>query len=561
MRKFVLIICLIQSVFCFSTSFGSVVFNELMIDPEPTVGLPEVEYIELFNRTSKPISLTGWSLYYGDKAYTFPVSVIDSGGYCVLCSKAGSALFPSGTPLVAFSSFPSLANAGKLLYLLSDQGVLVSCVEYSEKWYVDAFKAKGGWSLECIDAANLSGQSLNWAASKDLKGGTPGRLNSVAGINPDTVVPIISGVYVLSPTNIELCFSKSMSLSSTLNYEVSPQTTLIAQVIPGFPTPSSVQLKLSDPLVNGVIYYLKMKDLTDVSGLSLGDTIITFGLPEPPELFDLSLNELLFNPVSGGCDYAEFVNRSAKCIDLSQVWLTNRSENGSFNEGIPLSEKPLPCMPGSYWLLSACADTVFAVNQTRKTSNTLDLGSFISMPDASGNIALLNTSAEMIDEVNYNENWHFSLISQKEGVALEKINPDLASDKADSWCSASSASNYGTPGSQNSQFRAINCVDEAGFSVDSKWITPNNDGQNDRFTINYEVGELSVASLLVYDLNGRIVKTLAKNELLASKGSFFWDGTSDDGGILPFGRYILLTDYFTPNGHRIKERFVLAVLF
>jgi len=350
-------------------------------------------------------------------------------------------------------------------------------------------------------------------------------------------------------------------LASGMCYELSSQLTLIFKATPGYPVCRSVFLTLSDSLVDGEIYELKLSGLADISGLLLEDTVVRFGLPETPALFDLSLNELLFNPVSGGCDYVEFVNRSNKCIDLSQVWITNRSESGALNEGVRLTDKHIPCMPGSYWLLSESIDSVCSVNGCSKAQNALNIPSFPSMPDASGTIILLTASAEIIDEVSYNESMHFPLISQREGVSLEKITPDLSSFDPESWRSASSASGYGTPGFQNSQYMALSEAPEDGFSVENKWITPDNDGQNDLITINYDVSEPSVANLAIYDLNGMVVKVLARNQLLGSRGRYLWDGTSDRGSLLPFGRYILQTEYFNSSGKRILKRFVLAVLF
>ncbi|MDD4921901.1 MAG: lamin tail domain-containing protein [Bacteroidales bacterium] len=564
MRKFVLIICLIHSFFSFSGPYGCVIFNELMVDPEPAVGLPEVEYIELFNRTSKPLSLKGWTLYYGEKSYAFPACMIDSAGYLVICSRSDYAVFASDLPVAVFESFPVLANTGKRIYLLNENGELVTSLEYRPEWYENDFKAKGGWSLECMDGHNLSGEASNWSSSVDLSGGTPGYLNSVATVNPDQSVPICTGVYVPSSTQIELTFSKCFQSDqplSILHFEIQPQMAIVSSAFSDFPACRTVFLKLRDPLQSGTIYQLKLSALTDVSGLPVADTSVVFGLPEYPGPFDLSLNEVLFNPLPNGCDYVEFVNVSNKSVDLSQVWLTNKSESGTLREGIRLSERPRPCVPGSYWLLSVCGDSVFSVNGCSETSNKIDLTFFPSMPDASGQVMLLTTDAQVIDEMAYDEGMHFPLIGSKEGVALEKRNPQLNSSDQQSWRSASTNSGYGTPGFQNSQYADLSKMDAHGFAVQNKWMTPNNDGRDDVITVSYDVVEASIANLTIYDLDGRVVRNLAKNELLAATGSIFWDGLAEDGRLVSFGRYILHTDYFTPSGQRNKRRFVLTVLY
>jgi len=563
MRKIVLIICLIHSIFSFSNQSDAVVFSELMVDPEPPVGLPDVEYIELYNRSGKTLSLNGWTLFYGEKAYAFPASQIDSAGYCLLCSKSAEKLFDAERSLIVFPSFPALVKTGKAMYVLNEKKELVTCLEYSSDWHANAFKENGGWSLECIDLDNLSGQASNWTSSINEKGGTPGFANSVSTINADTEIPLCTSIYVLSPNQLELTFSKRMRpdvLSDILNYETTTFPKIVS-VIPTLPTHRSVILNLIDSLESGAIYNLNLINIEDISDLPLKEKSVSFGLPEDPEPSDLTLNEILFNPLPNGCDYIEFVNVSGKCVDLSQVWLTNKSESGILNAGVRLSTKPMPCVPGSYWLLSVCADSVLAVNGYSEKPNFIDLPSFPSMPDDAGNVVLLTTSAQIIDEMTYKESMHFPLISSCEGVSLEKRNPALSSTDPAFWTSASTTSNYGTPGYQNSQYRDIGEIDSDGFSIENKWITPNNDGLDDLITIHYKVSESSVANLTLYDLKGRVVRHLLKNELLAVSGFVYWDGTSNDGRMVPYGRYILQTECFTPAGKVFKKRFVLTVLF
>ncbi len=38
-----------------------------MADPSPVVGLPEVEFLEIYNRTEYPIDLSNWILKMGDE--------------------------------------------------------------------------------------------------------------------------------------------------------------------------------------------------------------------------------------------------------------------------------------------------------------------------------------------------------------------------------------------------------------------------------------------------------------------------------------------------------------
>jgi len=291
------------------------------------------------------------------------------------------------------------------------------------------------------------------------------------------------------------------------------------------------------------------------------DTTLLLGLPEKPLPGSLQLNEILFNPLPGGCDYVEFVNVGTKCVDLSQVWLTNRSAGGVLNAGKRLSEKPLPCMPGSNWLLSESPDSVCASGPFPLMPNALKISGFPSLSDDAGNVSLITTSAEVLDELAYTEKMHFALITNPEGVALEKIRPSAPTLLASNWISANSASHYGTPGFQNSQYRDVAVIGVKGFYTKQAWMTPNNDGRDDRVSILYELPEACAGNLTVFDLQGRLIRKLANNEVFASEGTYLWDGIRDDGCLAPFGRYILVAEAFSPTGQVIRNRLVLTILF
>ncbi|MDZ7848102.1 MAG: lamin tail domain-containing protein [Owenweeksia sp.] len=52
------------------------------------------------------------------------------------------------------------------------------------------------------------------------------------------------------------------------------------------------------------------------------DTLL-FALPSLPQAGELIINELLFNPPSGGADFVEIYNHSDKYFDLSNLRLGN----------------------------------------------------------------------------------------------------------------------------------------------------------------------------------------------------------------------------------------------
>ena len=162
------------------------------------------------------------------------------------------------------------------------------------------------------------------------------------------------------------------------------------------------------------------------------------------------------------------------------------------------------------------------------------------MPDDKGHLLLLNREMDLIDEVNYTEKMHYSLLSDNEGISIEKIRPDLQSDESSNWHSASESSGWGTPGSENSVFsRDAYSDDRVTFS--SGRISPDNNGYEDVLVIDFNLeGIGNVISVTIFDETGSYVRRVAENYFAGDKASLVWDGTSDDGTLVDRGIYIFL---------------------
>ncbi len=546
-----------------TAGYGYVVFSEIMSDPEPLVGLPNVEYVELHNRSESPVDLSGWVFWYDNRPFRLPAYTLSAGGYVVLCGNAGATKFDSAVCVLTVPSFPVLARSDKTIALTTANTELVNSLSYSDGWYEDAFKRKGGWSLECVDVDNLSGDGQNWKASTDSTGGTPGRKNAAAGVNPDVMKPLCNYLSVHNPSTVVLRFSKRMDagwISETENYKLVGEGLTITGLKSSYPQFKEVELTMSRALKEGEMVGLSLVAPRDVSGNVSADTCFWVGLPLKPGPFDLSINELLFNPDEAGCDYVEVVNRSLRCLDLSQVWLCGRDENGLLLEGCRLFEEAVPVLPGSYWVFSADGTYLASRYGCDSISHFPSLSGFPSMPDESGTVVLVTTDNQVIDECSFSDKWHMPLFSDREGVALEKVHPDKPSCEADSWISASSLSGYGTPGSRNSQYVAHLEATEAFLKVDRAWLTPNGDGKEDLLTVALKVGDPGTVSLTLYDLKGVAVCHWLRNQWVGVDQEINWNGTDNNGALLPSGRYILLATLTRTNGKIKTSKTVVSVL-
>ena len=145
---------------------GDMVINEVMASPKGAKGLPETDYVELYNTTDHTISLKGWSFIYDGTVIRLPDVPLAANRYAVLYRKGKS--LPLGKKVLGlgFSNFPpNMSDEGKQLTLKDSSGTVIHSYTYP--------KAKAGRSIE-------RGEGDKWHLSTDPRGGTPGEENSVA---------------------------------------------------------------------------------------------------------------------------------------------------------------------------------------------------------------------------------------------------------------------------------------------------------------------------------------------------------------------------------------------
>lgn len=537
-----------------------VVICEIMADPSPAVGLPGVEYIEIRNVSATPLSLAGWKL--SDASGTATINtpfILQPDSVLILCSVTNAPLLAAYGRTMGVSSFPSLDNDGEELVLRSSQNRVIHAVVYSAEWYGNEVKREGGWSLEMIDPHNPCGGS-NWKVSQDNSGGTPGRINSVNASNPDGTPPRLQRTYTLDSLTVVLVFNEpldTVSAAAVSNYSVDGFT--ISSATPGSLSPT-VQLRLTAPLQYGRVYTVSISRIMDCSGNAIGQyNKAKIGLAENPEPADIVLNELLFNPRPGSHDYAEIYNRSNKTIDARDLYIANRTTSGSPGSVRRISESPFFLYPGDYLAVTEDPAALQLHYLVKNPDAVLRLSALPSFPDDEGHVLLLNRNGTIIDEVHYSDKWHFPLIANAEGVALERLNPDEPSNQAGNWHSAASTAGYGTPAYRNSQYRHP-ATAQAMIELTPKLFSPDNDGHDDLALIRYTLPEPGfMANIFILDATGRPVRHLVRNHLLGLTGSWHWNGLDEKNQKLPVGIYVVIAELFNLNGEKKIFRFSIVL--
>lgn len=162
---------------------GSISITEIMFDPWPDMK----DYIEVFNGTQDTVDLTGWIVddESGDAGIISTFTISKPQSYAALSASDGvRRLMDGGTPSIIKPEV-NWNVTGDIVTLRTPQGFLVDRCAYSSNWHQPGLESSKGVSLEKYDPKMISQSAGSWTSSSDLRGGTPGRANSVDVVLPD----------------------------------------------------------------------------------------------------------------------------------------------------------------------------------------------------------------------------------------------------------------------------------------------------------------------------------------------------------------------------------------
>src|SRR5690606_17186800 len=538
-------------------SFKDVIFTEILPDPVPSVGLPDAEFVEIYNRSTVTVYLDGWTISDEATTATLPPVPIAPQEYAVLTSSHNTTLFDN-VRVIPVPGMPTLNNSGDAIVLHAPSGLTIDSVRYSGTWFRDASKRAGGWTLELIDPSNLCAEGDNWAQSEAAEGGTPGKQNSVYATKPDNTGPHIVAVTVTGPNSVRIEYNEKLVAESVPpgNVVIEPPVNALAVVVGK--ALRSLHVTLSDALRPGTMYAVHVKNVRDCNHNLASGEPASFAVPEPADSLDVVINEILFNPKSGGVDFLELYNRSNKFINLRN-WST-----AGYSEGIPkdlrtITEKDWLFPPGAYVVLTPDVG-ILTDHYPHTAPETLLETRLITLPDDNGSVALVDSSQNVIDAMIYNRAMHSVFVTTEDGVSLERLSPDAASDDAENWHSASSHAGGATPGRLNSVHAAPPGIRPNAVFVDPPAFRPVYGKPN--FTIiryNFERAGY-VANARILDQQGRSIRSIANNDLLGTEGFYRWDGDRNDGSRARVGYYWLWFEVFSPDGdvRTFRERIIVA---
>ncbi len=266
---------------------------------------------------------------------------------------------------------------------------------------------------------------------------------------------------------------------------------------------------------------------------------------------DLVVNEVMYSPASGNPEWVElYVCAQTGPVDLSEVSFADSRES------ISITDAPIVLDGGGYAVL--CSDStafretwpgveapVIQPEDWPTLNNTNQQGE-----EYADDLRLILQGGQVVDRVPYGDDWGGGVARSLE--RMEAADPGW---QASNWAGCPEG---GTPGRENSCSSG-----QQGGPFLAVWpnpFSPDGDGRDD--VLNIEMNAESQANTVtarIYNVQGRVVTTLAERLECGASLGLQWNGTSESGARMPVGRYIVYLRC-RPESGDVREALEVVVL-
>jgi len=545
-----------------STSFtigyprGSLLVNEFMYAP---VG-DEPEWVELMNCSSDTINLKNWRISDNNITTKSVISTtnifVPPQGYCIVAKDVNFAfIHPScGCPVVV-TSFSALNNNTPDAVVLYEPRLLtIDSVSYSPTW-----GGQGGKSLERIDTEQPTTDANNWGQCEDSVGSTPGRSNSIVRLandlsvrrcfqsfvkSPTGVVPEISVVVCNVGKNPAAAYSVVLGNDVNRNSLCDPEEIITTMN-------ASAALNPAD----SVVFSFRWESVPHGESAVLAS--VNYPADQRPKnnsgsitvctsysARSVVINEIMYDPLPDQSEWIELYNRGSGVVDLKSWQIKDRPTTSGNVNFFRLSKEPIVLLAGDFAVIAADSSILSMfpyLSNPLPSCHTIILNQSggLSLGNDGDDIILCDLTGTTIDSVSYSPHWHRPDVADTKGRSLERINADLDSNAPTNWTTSVPAAG-GTPGKSNSALTQGR-QEVSGLTFSPNPFSPDGDGFEDFCLIQYRISiNLALVNVKIYDVKGRLIRTLANSLLSASKGELLWDGRNDDRQRVRIGPYIVL---------------------
>jgi hypothetical protein len=548
---------------------GSVVINEIMYAP---LGA-EPEWVELFNTSSDTIELKNWKLSNRNSTskYLIATSGIKINPHDFVVITKDTALFftkRSDTPSIVLqaASLPTflLNNNGDAAVLFDNRDARMDSIYYLPSW-----GGISGKSLERVEASVTPYDSTNWGTSLDSSGATQGKQNYLTPLEFDIqAVRIYSSKSLPNePVNISVVI-RNAGRNSALNFTINlyhdangDSTAQDSEIIStkyfsgnlSFKDSAIIKFSWQNP-GSGVKQLISIVEYPNEMRLRDNITFATLRISYPHQ--SLIINEIMYAPLSGMCEYVELYNRDIFPVEMRDWKIHDTPDTAGKANEFKLGASLVILKPGEFLVLSADSSIVNWFSYLSDTNDNVHLHIFnkssLSLNNEGDNVVLKDLTNFAIDSIRYSPKWHNPEVYDVSGRALERINPDLPGNDPRNWTTNANPIG-GTPGKQNSVFTST-IPTNATLKFSPNPFSPDADGYEDHCIISYHLpASTAMIRIRIFDSKGRFIRTLVNNEPSGSSGQVIWDGMNDEKQKARIGIYVVLLEAFDVSGGTVNS--------
>jgi hypothetical protein len=536
----------------------ALVINELMPAPRADQDLPHVEYIELFHAGDHEFRLEGLKLSNSRSTTALSEYWLNTGEYLILAPEIQAAQLAGFGKVLSIKSWPTLLNSGDQVFLSRASGMFIDRISYTTSTWGGSVFANGGYSLEVPNPFFLCDNSAFLAPSIDKFRGTPGIQNSIFDPKTEVGFPKIESAFFVDSKQIMVVFSSP--ILPKLGKENISFTPVLKTDTLIFVSTTEVRLILDIPAEANREYRLILTGLKDCFGNETGQLSINLVLPEFPDIGDLIINEVLFDPRPGDPKFVELKNTTEKYLNLENVALANINTAGLPDQTRVFGKRGMILEPKGYLAITTAAQVLKLAYPKSSQGNILQITTLPSYPIAGGAVVLLFSGGEIGETFKYDRNFHHPLLRNPKGVSLERISDQSPASLASNWQSASGNEDYATPGRKNSQALAIEFEADI-VQIDPEVFDPEGSSGPAFTSIRYQMDIPGwVGTFKIYSSAGQLIQTLAQNQILGTNGMFTWTGTDSTGRLVRAGYYVLVAELYELGGKTkvLKKTIVVA---
>jgi hypothetical protein len=552
-----------------SLVFAQVTFSEIMFDVATDEN--HDEFVEIFNLSfTDSLDFTGWQFSdslgvdqiipyrHGHKVPPRSFAVILDGSYSGN-SLTYETIIPDSVVVLTIdnNTFGSngLSNSrGEWLTIRDARGNLLCHYRYS-------IGNKPGFSDEKV---NLDGEdeSGNWLDSRQA-GGTPGYRNSVSpwpvdlGLLPGSVkipevlfagdsVTVEIEIYNLGLEAVEDSIAVYVFIDQNENSERDSGDLVLARSGLWYSAAGSISWRIgwTDPApgwqrIGVEIEY--RRDQNDSNNRLFSEVNVLI------RQNGIHINEIKFLSFTGETDWIELINSGDIPIPLRGWNLADAADTVSI-------DSPVYLYPGQLKVVSAGP---LPLEYNTADSLVILLKKFPVLNNDEDDLVLLDPGGRWLERLHYEGRWLQE--EQVNRVSLERINPELPENKEENW-GPSVAATGATPAAVNSIFSPVKRGRQK-ITVSPNPFSPDGDGYQDFAIISGEIPENSARlRLQIFDLKGRLVRTLSENRFSGHSFNLAWDGKDDSGHLARMGIYIIFAQLLNEKAGVLREMKSTVVL-